>query len=77
MKSLKQLYYQRELCSGLDLTFLNEYVLLILKVSSQILEKFLVGSILGLLLLLIYVYDMCTNGTKGYKQNKWEIKISV
>ena len=42
-KSLKQLDSQRELHSGLDLVFPRKYFLLILKQSSQILEKFPLG----------------------------------
>ena len=42
LQKLKQLDSQRELYSGLDLIFLSKYFLLILKISSQILETFLV-----------------------------------
>ena len=60
-KNLKQLDSQRELYSGLDLIFLSEYFLLMMKVSSQILEKFLRGTTRvyqGSLLFLSYVNYM-------------------
>ena len=41
LQKRKELDFQRERHSGLDRIFLREYFLLILKVSSQILEKFL------------------------------------
>ena len=60
-KGLKQLDSQRELYSGLDPIFLSEFFLLILKISSQILENFLWGTTkicFSSAFVLIYVNDM-------------------
>ena len=47
-RNWKQLDSQRELYSSLDIIFLSEYFLLILKVSSRILERFIVDYHKGL-----------------------------
>ena len=57
-KSLKQLDSQRGLYSGLDPIFLSEYFLLLMKISSQILEKVIVGYH-KVYLRFSFIFDLC------------------